>query len=189
MGEIFIRERPHTALEWTGERLTTGISGQIEIEHYHRYLLAREFCRGKDVLDVASGEGYGSAFMAQVARSVVGVEVIPAVAAHAALAYRHVNLRFIAGDARFIPLRDASCDIVVSFETIEHLYQQDDFLAEVHRVLRPHGILIVSTPDRDVYSPSNSPPNPFHVHELTKEEFATTLARHFRHVTCLSRDC
>ncbi|MGO9265926.1 MAG: methyltransferase domain-containing protein [Candidatus Binataceae bacterium] len=185
MGEIFSRERPRLTLGFTGERLTTSIGGQIEIEHYHRYFLARELCRDKDVLDIASGEGYGSAFLAQAARSVVGVELNAEVAAHAARAYSRRNLHFVGGDVRSIPLRDASVDIVVSFETIEHVYQHDAFIAEVRRVLRPNGALLISTPDRDIYSPSNSPANPFHVHELTKEEFTTTLRRTFQHVECL----
>jgi len=70
VGELFRQDRPKTALAWTGERLVTGIEGPIENEHLHRYLLAREFCRGKDVLDVASGEGYGAALLAQTARRV-----------------------------------------------------------------------------------------------------------------------
>ena len=80
-----------------------------------------------------------------------------------------------------------SVDIVVSFETIEHVYQHDAFIAEVRRVLRPNGALIISTPDRDIYSPSDSAANPFHVRELTKEEFTTTLRRAFQHVECLSQ--
>lgn len=185
MGEIFSRERPRVTLDFTGERLTTSIGGQIEIEHYHRYFLAREICRDKDVLDIASGEGYGSAFLAQVARSVVGVELNAEVAAHAGRAYSRSNLRFVGGDVRCIPLRDASVDVIVSFETIEHVYEHDALLAEMRRILRPNGILIISTPDRDTYSPSSSPANPFHVHELTKEEFTTTLRRTFQHVECL----
>ena len=106
MGEIFSRERPRLTLGFTGERLTTSIGGQIEIEHYHRYFLARELCRDKDVLDIASGQGYGSAFLAQAARSVVGVELNAEVAAHAARAYSRRNLHFVGGDVRSIPLRD-----------------------------------------------------------------------------------
>ncbi len=187
MGEIFLAEKPPAALEFTGERLTSSASGQIEIEHFHRYFLARSFCRDKDVLDIAAGEGYGAAFLAQVARSVVGVEIAPQVAAHAARAYCRPNLRFVAGDGRAIPLRSGSVDIVVSFETIEHLFEQDVFVSEVKRVLRPGGIFVVSTPDRDVYSPYNSPANPFHCHELTKQEFIDLLSPTFRFVRCMGQ--
>ncbi len=160
MGELFERAVPHTALPWTGERLTTGVTGQVEIEHFHRYAFARDLCRGLDVLDIASGEGYGSALMAQVARSVVGVEIDPAVIAHAQAAYQKPNLRFLQGDARAIPLPDASVDAVVSFETIEHFYEHAAFIAETCRVLRPGGLLIISSPERDTYSLAQHAPNP-----------------------------
>src|SRR5213079_65208 len=75
MGEIFSRPAPAVPLPFTGERLTSELTGQTEIEHLHRYLLAREFCRGKRVLDVASGEGYGAALLAQVAAAVTGVDI------------------------------------------------------------------------------------------------------------------
>ena len=57
MGEIYRKERPREDLPWTGERLVHGIGGTIENEHFHRYFLARDLCRGRDVLDIASGEG------------------------------------------------------------------------------------------------------------------------------------
>ncbi|UFN50704.1 methyltransferase domain-containing protein [Roseomonas sp. OT10] len=182
MGEIFERPVPPHALRWTGERLTTETSGQTEIEHLHRYFFARSLCRGLDVLDVASGEGYGAAMLAQVARSVVGVELAEDAVAHARAAYPGPNLRYLAGDARSLPLRDASVDAVVSFETIEHFYEHDAFLAEIRRVLRPGGLLVISSPERDVYSPAGSAPNPYHARELTRAEFGTLLHRHFPHV-------
>jgi SAM-dependent methyltransferase len=185
VGEIFRWEHPADALPFTGERFTSETSGQIEIEHLHRYFLARELSRDKEVLDIASGEGYGSALLAQTASSVVGVEIDAEVVAHATQAYSRPNLRFVHGDARAIPLPAASVDVVVSFETIEHLYEQERFIAEVRRVLRPDGVFIVSTPDRDVYSPPDSPANPFHVRELTISEFEQALRNHFAHVDCL----
>jgi SAM-dependent methyltransferase len=182
MGEIFCRTKPLKGLAFTGERLTSELGGQTEIEHLHRYMFAREFCRGRDVLDVASGEGYGSALIAQVANSVVGVEVADDVVAHAAGNYPAGQLRFLQGDARAIPIGDGTVDVVISFETIEHFDGHDKFLSEVRRVLRPGGVFIVSTPDRDNYSPADCPANPYHVFELTQGEFSILLKRHFPHV-------
>jgi SAM-dependent methyltransferase len=182
MGEIFRRETAEHPEPFTGERLTTAIGGQVQIEHYHRYLFARSFVRGLDVLDVASGEGYGSALLAQVARSVVGVEYSEPTVRGAVGNFVRPNLRFLRADARALPLADACVDAVVSFETIEHFDRQVEFLREIRRVLRPDGRFIVSTPDRDVYSPAGSAANPFHVHELSRLEFASLLHGAFRHV-------
>jgi GT2 family glycosyltransferase/SAM-dependent methyltransferase len=179
MGEIFEREEAKVALGFTGERLTSDVRGQVEMEHLHRYFFARAFARGKDVLDIASGEGYGSAYLAKVARSVVGVEINPESVAHASENYSSSSLRFILGDARTIPLLDESVDLVVSFETLEHLYEQEDFLSEVKRVLRPNGVLILSTPDRDIYSPIVAPVNKYHVKELDRNEFTSMIANYF----------
>ena len=176
------RVRPKLALKWTGERLTTDISGQVEIEHLHRYLLARELCRGCDVLDVASGEGYGSALIAQTAKSVVGVEISDNAVTHAVSSYPRSNLRFLQGDARQLPLGPSSVDIVVSFETLEHFFEHERFVEEVRRVLRPGGRLILSSPERDVYSVDGSAANPHHTRELTRREFEELLHPAFRNV-------
>ena len=187
MGELFEKTSPKAPLSWTGERLTDGAGRQVEIEHLHRYLLARSICRGLDVLDVASGEGYGSSFLAQTANTVVGVEIDRVSLEHAQASYIANNLTFMWGDARRLPLANDSVDVVVSFETIEHFYEHNQFLAEVRRVLRPGGRLLISSPDRDVYSPAGAPPNPYHVHELSKSEFTALLKSHFKNFALLGQ--
>ena len=137
MGEIFKRPMPAANLPFTGERLTSELTGQTEIEHLHRYFLARHMCRGKDVLDVASGEGYGSALLAQVAKSVIGVELAEDVVAHANTEYGQPNVCFRQGDARELPIPDDSIDVAVSFDTIEHFDGHDRFLSEIRRVPPP----------------------------------------------------
>jgi SAM-dependent methyltransferase len=185
MRERFPREAAESPEPFTGERLTASIHGQVEIEHYHRYLFARGFCRDRDVLDVASGEGYGAAQLAQVARYVVGVEYAGATAKNAAANFPRPNLTFVRSDARSLPLNDAAFDVVTSFETIEHFDRQEVFVAEVRRVLRADGCFIVSTPDRDVYSPPGTPANPFHVREFDRTEFLNLLHHHFRYVSLI----
>ncbi len=179
MGEIFTVERPAAVLEFTGERMTSDAHGQIEYEHLHRYCFARLFCRGKDVVDVAAGEGYGSALLAQVANRVTGVEMAADAVGHAISAYGRDNLSFIRGDARHLPLQSNVADVVVSFETIEHLYEQQLFLTEIRRILRPGGVLVISSPDSEVYSYTGSPVNPFHLRELTRDEFKEALSAVF----------
>jgi SAM-dependent methyltransferase len=183
----FPREAARTPEAFTGERLTSAIDGQVQIEHYHRYLFARTFCQGLDVLDVASGEGYGSAQLAQVARSVVGVEYSADTVQSAVANFARPNLRFTQGDARALPLGDSCVDVVVSFETLEHFREHDAFLTEIRRVLRPDGILIVSTPDRETYSPAGQASNPYHVRELGRGEFDALIRRYFAYVGMLSQ--
>jgi GT2 family glycosyltransferase/ubiquinone/menaquinone biosynthesis C-methylase UbiE len=172
---------PLTALEQTGERMTAGLGGQVEIEHYHRYCVARDLATDRDVLDVAAGEGYGAAILSTVARSVTGVELDESSVMHAQRAYVRPNLTFLQGDALAMPVPDSSVDLVVSFETLEHFADHEAFLLEIRRVLRPNGILLISTPDRVIYSARGEPVNVYHVRELTQHEFVSLLQNHFSH--------
>jgi glycosyltransferase involved in cell wall biosynthesis/SAM-dependent methyltransferase len=178
---------PERSMEFTGERMTTAIEGEIEFEHFHRYCLARDLCLGLDVLDVASGEGYGSSILAKVARSVIALDVDPAAIAHVHTPYGGENLRFVQGSALDLPLGDASVDAVVSFETLEHVREHARFMSEVKRVLRPGGKLIVSTPERAVYSDRDESVNKYHLLELTLVEFNSLLRANFRYVSILSQ--
>jgi O-antigen biosynthesis protein len=156
----------------------TTMTGSIVREHLHRYALARHLAHGLDVLDIASGEGYGSQLLAQVANTVIGVDVDPAAVQHAQTKYRRDNLSYRVGDAARIPVDEAAIDLAVSFETIEHIADQPAFLRELVRVLRPDGVAILSTPNVQNFG-HDGPQNPFHVHELQLEEFRTLLTLHF----------
>jgi O-antigen biosynthesis protein len=167
-------------LEWTGERYVPQIAGNIKLEHVHRYLLACTLAKGRRVLDIACGEGYGSDLLARDAVHVVGVDIAPDVVQHARRRYPRHNLAFAAGDCAAIPLADRSVDLVVSFETLEHHARHADMLREIRRVLRPGGFLVISSPDRRTYSDIPGYQNPFHVRELYREEFEALLAAQFR---------
>ncbi|MEO6565391.1 MAG: methyltransferase domain-containing protein [Casimicrobiaceae bacterium] len=167
------------SLEFTGERFVPGLPGEIAHEHWHRYAFARRFITGKRVLDVASGDGYGSALLAAVAGSVVGVDVDVAAIGHARTTYAgRTNLRFEVGSAAALPLPDASVDVVVSFETIEHLPRemQAPMLAEIARVLAADGMLMLSAPNPVEYSVARNYHNPFHLHEPPRAELDALLA-------------
>lgn len=172
----------HTAtkqMEWTGERLVTDPSlGKGVIEHLHRYAICLKLVEGKTVLDIASGEGYGTNLMAQYAAHAQGVDISPDAIAHAKQKYARQNLEFKEGSATNIPGPDHSLDVVVSFETIEHHDQHDAMMLEVKRVLKEDGILIISTPERDNYRKID-PDNHHHVKELTGLEFNMLLNKHF----------
>ena len=172
-------------LEATGERFIPADDAEAEIrlEHLSRYHLARELACGKDVLDVASGEGYGSNLLAETANRVWGVDISQEAVDHAVRSYSRSNLRFLRGDASKLPLPDHSVDLVVSFETIEHLSGQQEMIGEIRRVLRPGGRLLISSPDRENYDAiQHGGQNHFHVRELSGEEFAELLRRNFSNV-------
>ena len=176
---------PSRDLEYSGERFTSAVQGETRHEHYHRYLFALQFCMSRDVLDIASGEGFGSALLSSVATEVWGIDQSSEAIEHAKCEYRRSNLSFRLGNAESIPLEDASVDVVVSFETIEHVTEQETFLSEIQRVLRPGGILIMSSPNAVVYSLGGPSQNPFHVKELDESEFQQLLKARFRYTVFL----
>jgi len=174
-------------LEFTGERMVTNeMLGKGIAEHLHRYALALEYSRGKVVLDIASGEGYGSSLLANSANKVIGVDLSPEAVEHARKAYKSEKLEFICGSVLDIPVDDNSIDLVVSFETIEHLEDQETMMSEIHRVLKPGGLLIISSPERDNYKKVD-PDNPYHVKELSGEEFNDLLSGSFRNVNMFTQ--
>lgn len=169
-------------MEFTGERYVPQLKGPIYYEHAHRYAMAVPLVEGKDVLDIASGEGYGTVLLARHARSVIGVDIDVEAIAHARRAYDVPNAFFRVGSCEAIPLADASVDVVVSFETLEHLTEHETFVAEVRRVLRPGGMFLVSSPNKREYSDVPQFQNPYHLRELYFSEFRDFLSRTFKHV-------
>jgi SAM-dependent methyltransferase len=172
-------------IEWTGERCVPWTPEvAVAYEHYHRYLWAAELVRGRTVLDLASGEGFGAAILAATAESVTGIDADPRTVEHSRLNYMAPNLGFTVGSALELEgFGDGSFGAVVAFELIEHLADHERFLAELDRVLAPDGVAIVSTPDAPVYSEGkDSEPNPFHERELTEAEFRDVLGARFEHV-------
>jgi O-antigen biosynthesis protein len=168
-------------IEWTGERCVPWAPNvQVIYEHYHRYLWAQALVSGQRVLDVGSGEGFGSALLADRAREVVGIDIDERTVEHSQLNWAAPGLEFhVASATDMSAFEDDSFDAVVAFEVIEHVLEQEQVLAEVARVLTPGGLLIVSTPDRHVYSDTTGQENPFHERELTEAELRALLSRHF----------
>jgi ubiquinone/menaquinone biosynthesis C-methylase UbiE len=169
-------------LEYTGERYMPEVQGKIELEHFHRYIFASHFVKGKLVLDIACGEGYGSNMLAGIASHVVGVDISEEAVEHAKQQYQKPNLEFMHGSCDAIPLADSSIDVVVSFETIEHHDRHEEMLQEIKRVLKPDGILIISSPDKYEYSDKPGGTNIYHVKELYRHEFDGLIAHHFQNM-------
>jgi SAM-dependent methyltransferase len=170
------------SLTFTGERFLTECQGEMVYEHWHRYLLAREYAAGKRVLDLPSGEGYGSNLLAGVAESVIGIDIAPDAVAHASQKYRRDNLSYLAASGTNVPLPDASFDFIVSFEMIEHIHEQDAFLREVDRLLKPDGLFMISSPNRPEYTDKTGYKNEFHVKELDRAELRDQLSVYWPHL-------
>lgn len=174
---------PREKIDFDGERCTPWVTTQILAAHLHRYFSALKLARGKRVLDISCGEGYGAALLkGNGALTVTGADIDDALVARANRVYGRDGLSFVAADARApLPFDDAAFDLIVSFETIEHFAEHAAFLAELKRVLTPEGTLIISTPDARTSDPAA--PNPFHAKELTRHAFLALLGTCFTDVT------
>ena len=170
-------------LEWTGERYVPWIPDPaIAYEHLHRYAFAARLAAGKQVLDLASGEGYGANILAAVASRVVGIDIDENAVGHARGRYRRDNLDFVSGSVTDVPLKpEHAFDLVVCFEAIEHIAEQQKLVSEAHRMLKPDGIFVVSTPNKHRYQgrDEHCEENPFHVREVEFDEFRALLAEYF----------
>ncbi len=174
-------------LDDTCERLVFGgnFGEDTEEEHLARYRYAAGFVKGRTVVDVACGSGYGSHMLAMAgAASVVGIDKSASAVAYAATNYIAENLSYETGDAEhLINIRDNSVDVVISFETIEHLIDTRSYISEIARILKSDGLYIVSTPDRrlasTLYPLRGRPNNPFHTIEFTEYQFRERLCSEF----------
>jgi len=164
-------------LPYTGERLVPGkVPEALFREHEARYVFAGQFVAGKDVLDVACGTGTGTSYLLRAgARNCIGLDIDKGAVDYAKASYN--GCAFAQSDATDLTLRAESVDVVVSFETIEHVNDQHKFLAECRRVLRPGGLLICSTPNHAISRWWEH--NPFHVHELGVSEFRQLVEGRF----------
>jgi len=168
------------SLEFTGERFTPECQREIWYEHFHRYALAAQWCGNKRTLDAACGEGYGASLLAGSAESVEAVDVSEAAIEHARHRYGdQQGLNFHVADCTSLPFPDNEFDRIVSFETLEHLLEQDQLLAEFRRVLKADGFLVLSSPDKAIYSDKQNTENEFHVKELYRDELEDLIGRHF----------
>jgi ubiquinone/menaquinone biosynthesis C-methylase UbiE len=168
-----------TELEDTGERLIVKGNEQTLTygEHLSRYSSVLRLVKGKVVLDIASGTGYGSQMIAQHAKQVIGVDYSPEAVTYSKKHYSAPNLMYMVGDAHHLDVADHSVDVVVSFETIEHLADPTKFVKEVKRVLKKDGIFVASTPNDAEFMEGNV----FHIHEFEFPELKRLIKANFDH--------
>jgi SAM-dependent methyltransferase len=168
-----VRSDSAPQLPLTGERTVPGIPEENYWFRRHEavYVALRDRCAGAFVLEAGCGEGYGAGLLAEVAAGVLALDLDPMTAAHVAGRYPRTGVA--RANLVALPVRDGGCDVVVSLQVIEHLWEQERFLRECFRVLRPGGSLMLSTPNRLTFSPGRDTPlNPFHTRELSAAELA-----------------
>ncbi|MDY6995159.1 MAG: class I SAM-dependent methyltransferase [Actinomycetota bacterium] len=164
------------ALPLTGERTVPGVAEENYWFRRHEVVYRRlaDRCHDRVVLEAGCGEGYGADLIADVASRVIGLDYDTSAVEHVRARYPRVDMR--QGNLADLPLPPESVDVVVNFQVIEHLWDQGQFIAECHRVLRPGGLLLMSTPNRITFSPGrDTPVNPFHTRELNAAELTELL--------------
>jgi SAM-dependent methyltransferase len=152
------------------ERIVPGLVGfETYFEHIERYRLIQKYANhNRSVVDLASGSGYGSYYLAcQNFSQVTGIDRDVASVAYAQATYcsRAKNLTYEVGDAANIPVPGNQTDIFVSFETVEHIPDPASFLQEIERVLKPGGVMLLSTPNKH-FSLQHGADNPYHISEM-----------------------
>jgi SAM-dependent methyltransferase len=177
-------------LEFTGERVIPGlVDPNLFNEHVARYRFAARYADGRRVLDAGCGAGYGTAELTNAA-TVVAMDISADAIAHARGAFGRPGVHFLQGACESLPFADESFDLLVAFEVIEHLERWREMLAEARRILRPSGVLLVSTPNKSWYAESRAAagPNPYHVREFDYPEFEAALQATFPHVHLWSQN-
>lgn len=173
---------PSSILPFTGERFTPECVREIAYEHWHRYAFAMALVEGKQVLDAACGEGFGANLLAGKAATVQAIDIDAASVEHARQRYGSKdNLDFQQADVTQLEaLPSNSFDVIVSFETLEHVMEHDRMLAGFYRLLKHDGVLLISTPDKKNYTDATGVVNPHHVRELYFDQFSALIDQHFQ---------
>lgn len=155
-------------------------------EHRSRYHFAARHVRGKTVLDIACGSGFGSKILRDAgAGFVVGADL-------AWDAVRETSdideVSVCVTDGTKLALRSASVDVVASFETLEHVQDDVSFVSELRRVLASDGVLVLSTPNAYISRPvDGKPQNPFHIREYEPAQLGDLLESAFSDVTLVGQ--
>ena len=159
-------------------------------EHLFRYQWAEQYVRGPmKILDLACGTGFGSALVSRAAGvTVIGGDLDPPSLAVAAAEFgTDSGPHFAAMDGTRLPLPDRSLDLILSYETVEHIERYRDFVGELARILKKRGTLLLSTPNRLVTSPDGVIRNPFHTQEFDMPELGRVLSGHFSEVSVMGQ--
>jgi len=165
-------------LEDTGERMVPELHKGKNIygAHIGRYKAGASLVKGKVVLDIACGSGYGTKLMSKDAKKVIGIDIDEETVRYAKENYSGSNIEYLQGSGTEIPITDNSVDVVVTYETIEHIDDYEKFLQEIKRVLKKDGLALISTPNDEEYIEDNH----FHLHEFTYPKLQKLATKYFK---------
>lgn len=173
-------------MQFTGERVVEGDTPKrIWLDHIARYEFAGRYVKEKNVvLDISCGTGYGLKYLCDAgAAKVIGVDISSEIVDVARTQYQINGLEFKVGNIQEIDFTENYFDVITCFETIEHVQSQERTFMELKRVLKPNGLLIISSPNRKLTSVGKSindlPDNPFHTKEYSIREFISVLGNYF----------
>jgi SAM-dependent methyltransferase len=175
-------------MEFTGERLvpTDPHLHDLYVKHVSRYIFASRYVKDGAVLDAGCGCGYGSHTMAlSGARYVTGIDNSLPTIDFCRRYYSQRNVTFFPADCLAMPFKNNTFDQVVSFEVLEHVTDYRQYLNECHRVLKPDGLFVVSTPNKRIFEKTE---NPFHIKEFYLEEFEFALKERFEVIDILGQE-
>ena len=171
-------------IENTGERILLEKESPLMIaRHFSAYKFAKGLVAGKRVLEIGSGEGYGTHYLSGFAKNITGIDYSKDAVQYAKDKYKNNNLSFLVMDAKEIGKLNEKFDIVCSFQNIEHIEDTDSLLKNVAQILDENGIFICSTCNKKDASPNQETPlNKFHVKEYLWLEFMGLLTKYFKSV-------
>jgi SAM-dependent methyltransferase len=170
-------------MEFTGERVVPGkVEPDLFNEHLSRYYFASRFASSRRVLDLGCGSGYGSAVLAEFARYVIASDISSEAISYARQSYPHPTIHYLIANCSRLPISTGSLDLVICFEVVEHLHEQHELLEETARVLKPEGLLLISTPNRLYYTEERKELNPYHTREFSFDEFSSFLRQQYQEV-------
>lgn len=161
----------------TGERQVQTQLEKIRIDHKVRYQTASKYIQRNDnVLDIACGVGYGSYIMAvnHSSANLTGMDISQKTIDFANKYYSRENIQYICGNCLKAPLQDGSFDVIVTYETVEHIDEDELFLTKLHKALKNTGTLILSTPNQD-FLPFDKKQHPYHIKHYKKSEITDLL--------------
>jgi ubiquinone/menaquinone biosynthesis C-methylase UbiE len=152
--------------------------------HHAQYKFTKDYVFRQTVLDAGCGNGYGAYYLSRWAERVIGLDISAEAITYAQAHHQRENIQYVRGHCALLPFHDHTFDMICSFEVIEHIPDYSGFLAEMERTLKPGGMAVISTPNKQMsFSPVKTSANPYHLHEFSAEDFKDLLRPHFRGVT------